>query len=164
MLAVSLLLRLLFGLDTPIVAVGAVMALMMIGGAIVQTPQTTVMMSSAPPELGGVVSAVKAAVGSSFNGLGSSLFAMVAIVLSYVDLGPDLAGTGITAEQAGALLSAGDAAPTGPALDSARTQWVISEVTSSVLEAADAMNVLMALIALGAAAAVLVLFRRTSPH
>jgi predicted MFS family arabinose efflux permease len=163
-LAVSLLLRLLFGLDTPIVAVGAVMALMMIGGAIVQTPQTTVMMSSAPPELGGVVSAVKAAVGSSFNGLGSSLFAMVAIVLSYVDLGPDLAGTGITAEQAGALLSAGDAAPTGPALDSARTQWVISEVTSSVLEAADAMNVLMALIAMGAAAAVLVLFRRTSPH
>ena len=89
---------------------------------------------------------------------------MVAIVLSYVDLGPDLAGTGITAEQAGALLSAGDAGPTGPALDSARTQWVISEVTSSVLEAADAMNVLMALIALGAAAAVLVLFRRTSPH
>ena len=163
-LAVSLLLRLLFGLDTPIVAVGAVMALMMIGGAIVQTPQTTVMMSSAPPELGGVVSAVKAAVGSSFNGLGSSLFAMVAIAASYLDLGPDLAGTGITAEQAGALLSAGDSAPIGPALDPARTQWVISEATSSVLEAADAMNVLMALIALGAAAAVLVLFRRTSPH
>jgi hypothetical protein len=89
---------------------------------------------------------------------------MVAIAASYLDLGPDLAGTGITAEQAGALLSAGDSAPIGPALDPARTQWVISEATSSVLEAADAMNVLMALIALGAAAAVLVLFRRTSPH
>jgi len=163
-LAVSLLLRPLFGLDTPIVAVGAVMALMMIGGAIVQTPQTTVMMSSAPPELGGVVSAVKAAVGSSFNGLGASLFAMVAIAASYLDLGPDLAGTGITAEQAGALLSAGDSAPIGPALDPSLTQKVISEATSSVLEAADAMNLIMALIALSAAAAVVVLFRRPSPH
>jgi regulator of PEP synthase PpsR (kinase-PPPase family) len=73
-------------------------------------------------------------------------------------------GTGITAEQAGALLSAGDSAPIGPALDPSLTQKVISEATSSVLEAADAMNLIMALIALSAAAAVVVLFRRPSPH
>jgi hypothetical protein len=41
---------------------------------------------------------------------------------------------------------------------------VISEATSSVFEAADAMNLIMALIALSAAAAVVVLFRRPSPH
>jgi hypothetical protein len=84
--------------------------------------------------------------------------------VSYLDLGPDLAGTGISAEQAGALLSAGDATPTGPVLDPSLTQRVISEATSSVFEAADAMNLIMALIALSAAAAVVVLFRRTSPH
>jgi Na+/H+ antiporter NhaD/arsenite permease-like protein len=50
--------RLSFTIDIPIVVVAAVMALTGIGGAIVQTPQTTVMMSSAPVNLGGVVSAV----------------------------------------------------------------------------------------------------------
>ncbi len=62
-LAVSLLVRLSFTIDTPIIVVGAVIALTTIGGAIVQTPQATVMMSSAPTHLGGVVSAVKASVG-----------------------------------------------------------------------------------------------------
>ena len=70
-LAVSLLVRLSFRLDTPIVVVGIVIALTTVGGAIVQTPQATVMMASAPTNLGGVVSAVKASVGGTFYGLGS---------------------------------------------------------------------------------------------
>ncbi len=64
-LAVSLLVRLSFRLDTPIVVVGIVIALTTVGGAIVQTPQATVMMASAPTNLGGVVSAVKASVGGN---------------------------------------------------------------------------------------------------
>jgi hypothetical protein len=49
-------------------------------------------------------------------------------------------------------------------MDPSLAQKVISEATSSVLEAADAMNLIMALVALSAAAAVVVLFRRTPPH
>ena len=67
-LAVSLLVRLSFRIDTPILVVGAVIALTTVGGAIVQTPQATVMMSSAPTHLGGVVSAVKASVGEPSMG------------------------------------------------------------------------------------------------
>lgn len=158
-LVVSLLVRLSFDTDTPIMIVGAVIALTTVGGAIVQTPQATVMMSSAPANLGGVVSAVKASVGGTFYGLGSALFSMFGILLFLRDTEPKLAGTGISARQAGDILgTAGDAQ--GGALDPERTAWVISEATSSMLEAADALNVIMTVIPVAAIVIVLVLFRR----
>jgi predicted MFS family arabinose efflux permease len=49
---------------SPVVFFVAV-ALNAVGGAVVQTPQSTIMMSSAPPDLGGSVSAVKSAVGQA---------------------------------------------------------------------------------------------------
>ncbi len=159
-LAVSLLVRLSFKIDTPIIVVGAVIALTTIGGAIVQTPQATVMMSSAPTNLGGVVSAVKASVGGTFYGLGSALFSMFGILLFIRDAEPKLAGTGISARQAGDILGATGNAPGGVTLDPERTAWVISEATSSMLNAANTLNLIMTVIPIAAIAVALVLFRR----
>ena len=156
-LAASMLVRLVFSAETPIAVVGAVLALTAMGGAIIQTPQATVMMSSAPSSLGGVVSAVKAAVGGTFNGLGSALFSMFGIILFVRDAGAHLAGSGITPEQAGDVLSA---TPGSSALDPERTRWVISEATTSMLHVADALNLTMAAIAVVAAVVIGVLFRR----
>jgi hypothetical protein len=159
-LAVSLLVRLSFRLDTPIAAVGAVIALTTVGGAIVQTPQATVMMSSAPTHLGGVVSAVKASVAGTFYGLGSALFAMFGIILFLRDAGPKLAGTGISAEQAGEILGGTAGGPGAAGLDPERTAWVVAQATSSMLDAARTLNVIMMVIPLTAAAIVVLLFRR----
>lgn len=159
-LAVSLLVRLPFGIDTPIVAVAGSMTLTTIGGAIVQTPQTTVMMSSAPVTLGGVVSAVKASVGGTFHGLGSAIFSMFGILLFIEDAGPKLAGTGISAEQAGEILGATATVSGGSGLDPQGTAWVISEASSSMLGVAQTLNLVMAAIPVTAIVVVVVLFRR----
>ncbi len=159
-LAVSLLVRLSFRLDTPIVVVGVVIALTTVGGAIVQTPQATVMMASAPTNLGGVVSAVKASVGGTFYGLGASLFAMFGIILFLREAAPKLAGTGISAEQAGEILGATGGGPSGAGLDPERTAWVISQANASMLEVATTLNLIMTAIPLVAAVIVVVLFRR----
>jgi hypothetical protein len=131
-----------------------------IGGAIIQTPQTTVMMSSAPTHLGGVVSAVKASVGGTFYGLGAALFSMFGIILLIRDIGPKLADAGVSIEQAGEILSSTAAQPGAAVLDSERTAWVISEATTGVLSAAHTLNLAMTVIPVAAAILVLVLFRR----
>ena len=159
-LAVSLLVRLSFRIDTSILVVGIVMALTTIGGAILQTPQTTVMMSSAPVTLGGVVSAVKASVGGTFYGLGAALFSMFGIILFLRDVEAKLAGTGISAEQAGEILGARTGDASGAVVDPERTQWVISQATSSMLDAAQTLNLVMMVIPISAAVLAMVLFRR----
>jgi len=159
-LAVSLLIRLSFGIGTPIVVVGIVMALTTVGGAIVQTPQTTVMMSSAPVNLGGVVSAVKASIAGTCYGLGAALFSMFGIILFVRDAEKKLAGTGISPEQAADVLGARIGAPSGTALSPERTQWVISQANSSMLDAADTLNLVMTVIPVAAAVLAVVLFRR----
>lgn len=160
-LAVSLLVRLSFRADTPIVAIAAVMALTVVGGAIVQTPQATVMMSSAPTHLGGVVSAVKASVGGTFNGLGSALFAILAIALFTRGADERLAGTGISGKQAVDILGATTGADGADALDPDRAAWVFDQARSSILEAAHDLNLMMTLVPVGAIVVVLVLFRRS---
>jgi hypothetical protein len=161
-LAVSLLVRLSFTIDTPIVVVGAVIALTMVGGAILQTPQTTVMMSSAPTNLGGVVSAVKASVGGTFYALGAALFSIFGLLLLVGDIGPKLADAGVSLEQAGEILSAstspGESSATG--LDPQLVAWVISEASAGTIDAARVLNLTMALIPVAAIVIVLVLFRR----
>jgi MFS family permease len=159
-LAISLLVRLSFAIDTPIVVVGAAMALTTIGGAIIQTPQTTVMMSSAPTHLGGVVSAVKASVGGTFYGLGAAVFSMFGIILLIRDIGPKLADAGVSIEQAGEILSTTAAEPGAAVLDPDRTAWVISEATAGVLDAAHTLNLAMTVIPVVTAILVLALFRR----
>ena len=161
-LAVSLLVRLSFTIDTPIVVIGAVIALTMIGGAILQTPQTTVMMSSAPTHLGGVVSAVKASVGGTCYGLGAALFSIFGLLLLIGTIGPTLADAGVSLEQAGDILSAsttaGEASTTG--LAPQLVSWVVSVASSSTIDAARILNLTMALIPVAAIGIVLALFRR----
>lgn len=159
-LAVSLLVRVAFGPHTPIVAVWTAMAVMAIGGAIVGTPQTTVMMSSAPVHLSGVVSAVKASVAGTFYGLGSALFSMVGILLFVRDAGPKLAGSGVSPEQAGEALAAATHSPGGIGVNPERSQWVISQAISSMLTTAHALNLVLATITLAAAVVAIMLFRR----
>jgi len=160
-LAVSVLARLSFRIDTPIVVVGAVISLTTIGGAILGTPQTTVMMSSAPANLGGVVSAVKASVGGTFYGFGAALFSIFGIILFVRDSGATLAAAGISLEQAGDILRT--TTTTGkslaPIADPERTAVVIAEASSSILGAAQVLNLTMALIPVAAIVIVLVLFR-----
>lgn len=159
-LAASLVVRLWFGISTPIGVVAVAMALMAVGAAIVQTPQTTVMMSSAPVHLGGVVSAVKASVAGTLYGLGSAIFSMVGIILFVRDAEPKLVGTGITAVQAGEALAAAAAESSHSALDPEQTQWILSQASSTMLGVASALNSIMIVILLGAAVAVFLLFRR----
>ncbi len=162
-LAMSLLVRLSFRIDTPIAVVAAVVALTTVGGAIVQTPQATVMMSSAPTHLGGVVSAVKASVGGTFYGLGAALLSMLGIVLFVRDATPKLAATGVSAERAGDILAAAAGAPSPAGLDPGRAARVVAEATSSMLDIARSLNLAMAAIPVAAAVAVVVLFRRATP-
>ena len=160
-LAVSVLARLSFRIDTPIAVVGAVMALTTVGGAILQTPQTTVMMSSAPTNLGGVVSAVKASVGGTFYGVGAARFSIFGIILLIRSIGPKLADVGISLEQVGDILSAGTTTgdPGSTGLDPQIVAWVVSEATASTLDAARVLNLTMLLVPLTAIAIVVVLFR-----
>ena len=72
------------------------MALNAVGGAVVQTPQSTIMMSSAPADLGGSVSAVKSAVGQAGYSLGPALFALVGTTLFTHDAMRRLAGSDIS--------------------------------------------------------------------
>jgi len=149
-LTVSLLVRQLFDADTPIVVVAAVMALTSIGGAIVQTPQTTIMMSSAPTDLGGVVAAVKASVAGTFYSLGSAVAALLGVALFAGN--SRLADAGIDARQARDALRAADAAD----------PQLVSVAASAMMDTAHTLNVIMAVVPMAAIALAALLLRRES--
>ncbi|MBU3706900.1 MAG: MFS transporter [Mycobacterium sp.] len=137
--------------QTPVAFLGVAVALNAIGGAVVQTPQSTIMMSSAPPELGGVVSAVKPAVGQAAYSLGPALFALVGTTIFLRDGRAKLEGSGITEEQAReALRVAHGGAPNpaagGEVLDPEQARWVVSEATDSWLAAIHQTSLLMAVV------------------
>jgi DHA2 family methylenomycin A resistance protein-like MFS transporter len=95
-----------FDLDTTRPVVFATAALIVVGGALVTTPQATIMMGSAPADLGGAISAVKSAVNEGGYSLGPALFAVVGINLFLTDSVHDLSRSGITrAETREALLT-----------------------------------------------------------
>lgn len=150
--------------DTPVAVLGVAVALNAIGGAVVQTPQSTIMMSSAPPELGGVVSAVKPAVGQAAYSLGPALFALVGTTLFLRDARPKLDGSGITEQQArDALRVAHGGAPNSAAgsevLDPEQARWVVSEADQSWLTAIHETSLLMAVVPAIAIVVALVLLR-----
>ena len=153
---------------TPIAVLGVAVALNAIGGAVVQTPQSTIMMSSAPVELGGAVSAVKPAVGQAAYSLGPALFALVGTTLFLQDSRRKLEGAGIDEEQAReALRVAHGGAPSSAAgsevLDPEQARWVVSEATDSWLGAIREVSLIMAAVPAVAIVAALVLLRPV-PH
>lgn len=147
-LFVSMVMLVVLDGRTPVAVLGAAVALNAVGGAVVQTPQSTIMMSSAPPELGGVVSAVKPAVGQAAYSLGPVLFALVGTGLFLHGGRRKLQDAGISEEQAReALLVAHGGAP-GPAagsevLDPDQARWVVSEATNSWLDAIHHVSLIM---------------------
>ena len=98
MLAGLLVLR-FFDLNTSRAVVFVTAALIVVGGALVTTPQATIMMGSAPADLGGAVSAVKSAVNEGGYSLGPALFALVGINLFLTDSVHDLSHSGSPARR-----------------------------------------------------------------
>ena len=95
-----------FDLNTSRTVVFVTTALIVVGGALVTTPQATIMLGSAPADLGGAVSAVKSAVNEGGYSLGPALLALVGINLFLTDSVHDLSRSGITrAETRAALLT-----------------------------------------------------------
>jgi len=149
---------------TPIAVLGVAVALNAIGGAVVQTPQSTIMMSSAPVELGGAVSAVKPAVGQAAYSLGPALFALVGTTLFLRDGRPKLEESGISEDQAREALRVAHGGVTSPAsgsevLDPEQARWVVSEAAESWLSAIREVSLIMAAVPAVAIVAALVLLR-----
>ena len=111
----ALLMQRLLDLNTPLILLVLLVAANQVGAAIAVVPQATIMMSSAPTELGGVVSAVRSSVASTAYSLGAALFSLVGVALGLHEGKEKFAGTGVTAEQARDALRIAHAAPRPPA-------------------------------------------------
>lgn len=167
-LLVSMVMLVVLDEHTPIAILGIAVALNAIGGAVVQTPQSTIMMSSAPPELGGVVSAVKPAVGQAAYSLGPALFALVGTALFLRDGRSKLEGSGITESQARDALRVAHGGAPNPAggselLNPEKARWVVSEATDSWLTAIHHTSVIMAVVPAVAIVIAMVLLRKRAP-
>ncbi len=163
-LLIGMLLVTVLDENTPIAVLGLALALNVIGGAVVQTPQSTIMMSSAPPELGGVVSAVKPAVGQAAYSLGPALFALVGTTLFLRDGRAKLQDSGISTEQAREARRAAHAGAPNTAggrevRDPEQARWVVSEATDSWLGAIGDLALIMAVVPAAAIVVAWVLLR-----
>lgn len=129
----------------------AAVALNAVGGAVVQTPQSTIMMSSTPVDLGGSVSAVKSAVGQAAYSLGPALFALIGTTLFLHDATAKLAGSGITEAQAREALQVAHGTSVastggGNVLDPQRAREVVEGATDSMVDAIHTLSLMMAVI------------------
>ncbi len=148
MLVAVLLLR-LFDENTSLVVVAAAVVLSVVGGAIVATPQASVMMAGAPAHLGGAVSGVKGAVNQTGYSLGPTVFALVGINLILAEGTTKLAGSGITLEEAREAFRATHGGPAGGShlLDPDRARIVATAATESMLDAIHTISLLAAVVA-----------------
>jgi MFS family permease len=124
---------------------------------------STIMMGSAPADLGGAVSAVKSAVGQASYSLGPALFALVGTTLFIQDGKKKLTGSGITEEQARDALAVAhgstSASASGGVLDPERARWVVETATGSMVHAIHTLSLIMAVVPVAAIVAALVLLR-----
>ena len=163
-LLIGMLMLVVLDANTPVLVLGVAVALNAVGGAVVQTPQSTIMMSSAPVELGGVVSAVKPAVGQAAYSLGPALFALVGTTLFLRNARAKLEDSGISEQQARDALRVAHGGATNSAagselLDPEQARWVVSESTSSWLDAIHELSLIMAAVPAVAIVVALVLLR-----
>ncbi|MDG5486011.1 MFS transporter [Mycolicibacterium gadium] len=141
-------------------------ALIAVGGAVVQTPQSTIMMSSAPTDLGGSVSAVKAAVGQAGYSLGPALFALVGTALFTQDAMRRFAGSDISLAEAREALCVAhgtSVASTGGSniVDPQRAREMVEGVTASMVDAIQTLSLAMTAVPVAAIVLALILLR---PH
>ncbi len=143
MLAGLLVLR-TFDLNTSRTVVFITAAFIVVGGALVTTPQATIMMSSAPDDLGGAVSAVKSAVNEGGYSLGPALFALVGINLFLTDSTHDLSQSGITrAETREALLTA-HSGHSAHLVNPEQARLVIDQAPHNAVDAIHTLSLIMA--------------------
>lgn len=142
----------------------AAVALNAVGGAVVQTPQSTIMMSSTPADLGGSVSAVKSAVGQAGYSLGPALFALVGTTLFVHDATAKLAGSGITEAEAREALHVAHGTSVsstggGNVLDPQRAREVVEGATDSMVAAIHTLSLMMAAVPVAAIVVAVILLR-----
>ena len=143
MLAGLLVLR-TFNLDTSRTVVFVTAALIVVGGALVTTPQAAIMMGSAPDDLGGAVSAVKSAVNEGGYSLGPALFALVGINLFLIDSVHELAGAGITREEARETMLATHGAHGAHLINPEQARLVVDQAPHNAVDAIHTLSLIMA--------------------
>ena len=161
LLAGLLLLRLFDG-HTSIAVVFAAVSLNAVGGAMVGTPQATIMMASAPPQLGGAVSAVKCAVNQAGYSLGPAVFALVGINLIITEGMHKLAGSGISLEEARTAFRAmHGGGPVGGShvVDPEKARVVVAAATQSMVDAIHTLSLVMAVVPILAIVVAMLLLR-----
>ncbi len=152
--------------NTSLAVLFVAVALNAVGGAVVQTPQSTIMMSSAPADLGGSVSAVKSAVGQAGYSLGPALFALIGTALFTQDAMRRLAGSDIGLPEAREALRVAhgtSVASTGGSniVDPQRAREVVEGATASMVDAIHTLSLIMAVVPVAAIVLALILLR---PH
>jgi hypothetical protein len=133
-----------FDLDTSRPVVFATTALIVIGGALVTTPQATIMMSSAPDDLGGAVSAVKSAVNEGGYSLGPALFALVGINLFLTDSVHDLSRSGITRDETRQALLTAHGGREAHLVNPEQARLVIDQAPHNAVDAIHTLSMIMA--------------------
>jgi MFS transporter, DHA2 family, methylenomycin A resistance protein len=143
MLAGLLMLR-SFDLDTSRTIVFVTAALIVVGGALVTTPQATIMMGSAPPDLGGAVSAVKSAVNEGGYSLGPALFALVGINLFLTDSVHELSRSGITRVQTREALLTAHSGHQAQLVNPEQARLVVDQAPHNAVDAIHTLSLIMA--------------------
>lgn len=163
---VGLLLLRTFDEHTSLAVVFAALALNAVGGAMVATPQATIMMASAPAQLGGAVSGVKCAVNQAGYSLGPAVFALVGINLVISEGMHKLAGSGITLEEAREAFRVTHGGLVGGAhvVDPDRARVVGAAATQSMLDAIHTLGLVMAVVPIAAIVAAMVLIGHNEPR
>ena len=158
---VGLLLVRTFDEHTSLAVVFAAVAINVVGGAMVVTPQATIMMASAPAQLGGAVSGVKCAVNQAGYSLGPAVFALVGINLIISEGMHKLAGSGITLEEAREAFRATHGGLVGGAhvVDPDQARVVVAAATQSMLDAIHTLGLVMAVVPIAAIVAAMALIR-----
>lgn len=168
MLLAGLLMSTLLSDTTSTLVLFLALALISAGGAMIGTPQSTIMMASVPAELGGAVSGAKAALGQSGYSMGPALFATVGIWLFVRERNQRLAELPLTLDQAHAAFLAAH----GGSAASAHGQEVLNpELAREVVQGAEQcmvdtihnLSLIMAVVpALAIVAAVVLLPRKSA--
>lgn len=133
-----------FDLDTTRPVVFLTTALIVVGGALVTTPQATIMMSSAPDDLGGAISAVKSAVNEGGYSLGPALFALVGINLFLTDSVHELSRAGLTRDETRQALLTAHGGRSAHLVNPEQARLVIDQAPHNAVDAIHTLSSIMA--------------------
>jgi hypothetical protein len=164
----ALLMQLLLDLNTHLLLLVLLPAAKEVGAAIAVVPQATIMMSSAPTELGGVVSAVRSSVASTAYSLGAALFSLAGVAMGLHEGKEKFAGTGVTAEQArDALRIAHGTSPAGgpgtSVTDPEQLRRVVPRTAKVMIDDIHRLSLIIAVVPTIAIVVALVLLRQEAP-